>query len=218
VSEFQAGGEEWSEIQEQFHGMPFSVVIDNAAKTCLTATPIAVLQGKVLAYFSNAYRTQHHVLMGIEAWSQDAAANHGLNSGLPSSVGELGAGAGAGGAAVHSPNLYKGGYMTDEHDRLAICAIIQHHMMPKSLTMSKIAQLAGTYHQSTRTRRGVAGSARRRQRQKVETNNTSWRDCECGGGWGERGGEKKRFGMPIRALPALSTLRRRGKHCDCRLG
>jgi hypothetical protein len=119
VSEFQAGREEWSEIQEQFHGMPFSVVSDNAAQTCLTAT-IAVLQGKVLAAFSNAYRTQHHVLMEIGARAQDAVANHGLSSGLPSSVGELGAGAGAGGAAVHSPGLYKGFPMTDEHDRLAI--------------------------------------------------------------------------------------------------
>ena len=58
-----------------------------------------------------------------------------------SSVGELSAGAGAGGAAVRSPGLYKGGPMTDEHDRLAIRAI-QHHM-PKSLTVTKIAQLAG---------------------------------------------------------------------------
>ena len=38
--------------------------------------------------------------------------------------------------------------MTDEHDRLAICAIIRHHM-PKSLTMNKIAQLAGTFSSST---------------------------------------------------------------------
>jgi hypothetical protein len=60
VSEFQAGGEEWSEIQEQLHGKPFSVVIDNAAKTCLTAT-IALLQGKVFGHFSVAYRTKHHV-------------------------------------------------------------------------------------------------------------------------------------------------------------
>ena len=75
--------------------------------------------------------------MKTEAWAQDAAANHGLGSHLLSSVGELGAGAGAGGAAVRSPGLYKGGpmTMTDEHDRLAIRAIIQHHM-PKSLTMS----------------------------------------------------------------------------------
>ena len=32
--------------------------------------------------------------------------------------------------------------MFDEHDRLAIRAIIQHHM-PKSLTVAKIAQSAG---------------------------------------------------------------------------
>jgi hypothetical protein len=80
--------------------------------------------------------------MKTEAWAQDAAANHGLGSHLLSSVGELGAGAGAGGAAVSSPGLYKGGPMTDEHDRLAIRAIIQHHM-PKSRTVTKIAQLAG---------------------------------------------------------------------------
>ena len=67
----------------------------------------------------------------------------GLGSHPLSSVGELSAGAGAGGAAVRSPGpLYKGGSMFDEHDRLAIRAIIQHHM-PKSLTMCKIARLAG---------------------------------------------------------------------------
>jgi hypothetical protein len=76
------------------------------------------------------------VHMKTEAWAQDAAANHGLGSHLLSSVGELGAGAGAGGAAVSSPGLYKGGPMTDEHDRLAIRAIIQHHM-PKSRTVTK---------------------------------------------------------------------------------
>jgi hypothetical protein len=96
-----------------------------------------LLHGKLLV----ARSTQHHVHMKTEAWAQDAAANHALGSCLPSSVGELGAGAGAGDAAVHSPGLYKGGPMTDEHDRLAICAIIQHHM-PKSLTVTKIAQLA----------------------------------------------------------------------------
>ena len=96
------------------------------------------LHGKLLAHYSNALRSQYHVHMKTEAWAQDAAANHGLGSHLLSSVGELGAGAGAGGAAVRSPGLYKGGPWTDEHDRLAIRAIIQHHM-PKSLTVAKIA-------------------------------------------------------------------------------
>jgi hypothetical protein len=77
TSEFQAAGEEWSEIQEQLHGMPFSVVIDNAAQTCLTAT-IAVLQGKVLAAFSNAYRTRHHVYHEAEVWAQVAETSYGL--------------------------------------------------------------------------------------------------------------------------------------------
>jgi hypothetical protein len=66
--------------------------------------------------------------MKTGAWAQDAAANHGLGSHLFSSVGELGAGAGAGGAAVRSPIRYTGGPMPhcDELDRLAIRAIIQH--------------------------------------------------------------------------------------------
>jgi hypothetical protein len=56
----------------------------------------------------------------------------------------IGAGAGAGGAAVRSPGLYTGAPMThhDEHDGLAIRAIIQHHM-PKRLTVAEIAKLAG---------------------------------------------------------------------------
>ena len=82
-----------------------------------------------------------HNYMKTEAWAQEAA-NHGLGSHPLSSVGELSAGAGAGGAAVRSPGVYNGGSMFDEHDRLAIRAIIQHHM-PKSLTVAKIAQLAG---------------------------------------------------------------------------
>jgi hypothetical protein len=53
------------------------VVIDNAAQTRLTAT-IAVLSGEVLAAFSNAHRTQHHVCHEAEVWAQVAKTGHGL--------------------------------------------------------------------------------------------------------------------------------------------
>jgi hypothetical protein len=60
-------------------------------------------RNQLSAHYSNALRSLYHVHMTTEAWAQDATANHGLGSHLPSSVGELGAGAGAGGAAVRSP-------------------------------------------------------------------------------------------------------------------
>jgi hypothetical protein len=132
-----AADEKRTDAQHQLHTMRFTVPTNGDNPEVFTDT-VQSLGGKLLVALS----TQHHVLMEIGAWAQDAAANHGLSSGLPSSVGELGAGAGTGGAAVRSPGLYKGGPMTDEHDRLAIRAIIQHHM-PKSLTVTKIAQLAG---------------------------------------------------------------------------
>jgi hypothetical protein len=77
VSKVQASGEEWSEIQEQLHGMPFSVAIDNAAQTRLTAT-IAVLQGAIPAALNTAYRTQHYVYHEPEVWAQVAKTSHGL--------------------------------------------------------------------------------------------------------------------------------------------
>jgi hypothetical protein len=98
--------------------------------------------------------SQHQVRVVIGPWLQDAAANHGLGSGLPSSVGELGAGAGAGagGAAVRSPGLYKGYPMTDDHDRLAIRAIIEA-ALPRHLTTTQIAKEAGTNQSSTAFKR-----------------------------------------------------------------
>jgi hypothetical protein len=57
---------------------------------------------------------------------------------LPS-AGEHGAGASAGG---DNAIRYKGGPMTDEHDRSAIRAIIQA-ALPKHLTKSRIAIAAG---------------------------------------------------------------------------
>jgi hypothetical protein len=89
-----------------------------------------------------------------EHLAKDALAVAGLLEQLtgPSSVGELGAGAGAGGAAVRSPGLYKGGPWTDEHDRLAIRAIIEA-ALPHHLTKTQIATEAGTLQSSTAFKR-----------------------------------------------------------------
>jgi hypothetical protein len=99
------------------------------------------LHGKLLAHYSNALRSQHHVYMKTEAWAQDAAANHGLGGGLPSSVGEHGAGAGAGATAAR-PIAYRGGASHEENDRAAICAIIRDSS--EHLTKTQIANKAGT--------------------------------------------------------------------------
>jgi hypothetical protein len=141
--------------------MPFSVVIDNAAQTRLTAA-IVVLHGEVLALFSNAYRTQCHVYLEPEAWAKAAAKDGmgtdrrripslGFHGPLPS-AGEHVAGAGAGGAAVRSPIRYIGGPMGDEHDRLAIRAIIEA-AHPVHLMRTQIANEAGVFRSRTAFKR-----------------------------------------------------------------
>jgi hypothetical protein len=147
-----ADDEKRSELQHQLHTARFKVTTTSTPTPVVFDGTVPSLVGQLLAHNTHALRSQHHVHMKTEAWGQDAAANHGLGSCLPSSVVELGAGAGAGGAAVRSPQRYIGGPMIDDHDRLAIHAITEA-ALPHHLPRNKIAKEAGTFSSSSAFKR-----------------------------------------------------------------